>query len=290
MVNEPRQKNAGDELHLLYVTDLHGRREAFERVFCLAREHDVDAVVVGGDNMDWDFSDFDNTFAVQEAFLNGFLDAHFGRYDTAGIHWIGIVSSHDLEPFDEAFNRICARHPNVHHISRGAFDLHGYRFIGMDSVVDYPFSPKSRCLREDEDFEPLPVRPPVVEAGKTGWIEIADWNKRIRELPTLAESLAALPALENPERTIYVIHHPPVGLGLDVVKMGGKVGSSAVRRFLETRQPLLSLHGHIHESPAMTGIWKAELGRTVCVQPGQEGRLTYVLISLPALKIERRTE
>jgi Icc-related predicted phosphoesterase len=56
------------------------------------------------------------------------------------------------------------------------------------------------------------------------------------------------------------------------------VGSSAVREFIERTQPLLGLHGHVHESKATT-----RLGRTVCVNPGSEygdGTLLGALITL----------
>jgi Icc-related predicted phosphoesterase len=42
-------------------------------------------------------------------------------------------------------------------------------------------------------------------------------------------------------------------------------GSAAVRDLIERYQPLVALHGHIHESRAMTKI-----GRTVCINPGSE--------------------
>jgi Icc-related predicted phosphoesterase len=42
-------------------------------------------------------------------------------------------------------------------------------------------------------------------------------------------------------------------------------GSQAVRELIERYQPLVALHGHIHESRAMTKI-----GRTVCINPGSE--------------------
>jgi Icc-related predicted phosphoesterase len=42
-------------------------------------------------------------------------------------------------------------------------------------------------------------------------------------------------------------------------------GRSAVREFIEKHQPLLGLHGHIHESKGV-----AKIGRTVCVNPGSE--------------------
>jgi len=49
------------------------------------------------------------------------------------------------------------------------------------------------------------------------------------------------------------------------------VGSIAIRRFIEERQPLLTLHGHIHESARLTGSWRAEIGRTTCLSAAHDG-------------------
>jgi Icc-related predicted phosphoesterase len=43
------------------------------------------------------------------------------------------------------------------------------------------------------------------------------------------------------------------------------VGSIAVERFINERQPLLTLHGHIHESTALTGKWKHRIGNTLAM-------------------------
>jgi Icc-related predicted phosphoesterase len=58
----------------------------------------------------------------------------------------------------------------------------------------------------------------------------------------------------------------------------GGVGSSAVRAAIERHQPLLSLHGHIHESRG-----EARIGRTVALNPGSEygeGVLRGVIVTL----------
>jgi len=49
------------------------------------------------------------------------------------------------------------------------------------------------------------------------------------------------------------------------------VGSIAVKRFIEERQPLLTLHGHIHESARLSGEWKIQIGRTVCINGAHDG-------------------
>ena len=71
-----------------------------------------------------------------------------------------------------------------------------------------------------------------------------------------------------------------------VVKGGAvlmeSVGSEAVRRVIERHQPMLSLHGHIHESRGAIKI-----GRTLCINPGSEyadGVLQGALIELNARK------
>jgi Icc-related predicted phosphoesterase len=103
-------------------------------------------------------------------------------------------------------------------------------------------------------------------------------------------------------RCIFNFHDPPVDSTLDtcpmldwttdppsqIVKAGQVVlygaGSKSVRQAIETHQPLLGLHGHIHES---SGIMK--IGRTVCANPGSEyaeGVLRGVLVSLDDGKVE----
>ncbi|MBI4669440.1 MAG: hypothetical protein HY747_09725 [Elusimicrobia bacterium] len=82
---------------------------------------------------------------------------------------------------------------------------------------------------------------------------------------------------------------PPAGLGLDVCQSEERVGSRAVYEFIEKTQPLLALHSHIHESPECSGAWRAVVGKTVCVQPGQSNAdsVSYVLIDPGNMKMER---
>lgn len=98
------------------------------------------------------------------------------------------------------------------------------------------------------------------------------------ELSRRIESVAQ--SLRYPSKSIFNIHVPPFKTGLDTaflvndkqeyVKVGGQpvegpVGSTAVRSAIERYQPLVGLHGHIHESRAVSKI-----GRTVCINPGSE--------------------
>ncbi len=114
-----------------------------------------------------------------------------------------------------------------------------------------------------------------------------------RRLNILAEMI------EKPERTIAVLHVPPFASTLDtcpeldkdlrIVTQGGQVmmksaGSHAVRSFIEKVQPLLSLHGHIHESPG-----HARIGRTLAINAGSEyteGIMKAAIINLEGDRIK----
>jgi len=98
--------------------------------------------------------------------------------------------------------------------------------------------------------------------------------------------LEKLKKLSNPKKTIYVIHAPPFNTKLDIVTTGAHVGSKSIRNFIEKEKPLLTLHGHIHESPKMSGSWRDKIGNTVCINIGSsypEDKLNCVIIDVENL-------
>ena len=92
--------------------------------------------------------------------------------------------------------------------------------------------------------------------------------------------------LSNPKKTVYVIHAPPFNTKLDMITTGAHVGSKSIRKFIEKEQPLLALHGHIHESPQMSGSWHDKIGKTTCINVGSsypEDKLNCVVVDLEDL-------
>jgi Icc-related predicted phosphoesterase len=115
----------------------------------------------------------------------------------------------------------------------------------------------------------------------------------------LADSIALMVGkLHDPARAVFNLHVPPIASGLDdapvidesltVQASLGQVrfapaGSTAVRAAIEATQPLLSLHGHIHESAAIRRI-----GRTIAINPGSDystGALNGALVTLERDKV-----
>ena len=272
-------------MNLLFVTDLHGAIWKYERVFDVARLIGADAVVNGGDMFP-----HARDLTTQGEFIRGFLDEHLSRYDSAGIPYLCYPGNDDLRIHDPLLEEICERHPSAFNMAQNRFEIGGTEFIGMNWVVDYPFLLKDRCRKDTSEYVFQAQLGTARLSTPEGWKEIEDWPGFAASLPTIEEELARLPRPAEASRSIYIFHMPPLGLGLDECAGGARVGSRAIRDFLSKQQPRLSLHGHIHESPEVSGKWRVRLGETVCVQPGQTMDLVYVIIDVSAMDFDRRVE
>lgn len=265
-------------MKFVYATDLHGEERKYERLLEIAVEENSDAIVNGGDMFPKPKAT--DLFENQSRFLREFFDDYLARVDKAGLHFFGFPGNDDLEVFDEEYRAIVDKYDRVYDLSGCAARLGGFEFIGLNLVVDYPFRLKDRCRLDHDNWRSPPLRGKALLSTQAGWKEVEDWHSHVASLPSIADELGRLPEPDSPSRTIYVIHMPPSGLGLDLCHHGGRVGSRAVRRFIASRQPLLTLHGHIHESPDMSGMWRARVGETVCMQPGQNSALVYVSVEV----------
>ncbi|MCF8094665.1 MAG: metallophosphoesterase family protein [Desulfobacteraceae bacterium] len=99
----------------------------------------------------------------------------------------------------------------------------------------------------------------------------------------ISEAAAGLP-----EDTPFVLvsHQPPADTSCDRLSNGKSAGSTAVREFIETRQPLVCFTGHIHES-----VGTDQIGRTKIINPGQSrhGRYAYAEITDQEALVELRS-
>jgi uncharacterized protein len=129
------------------------------------------------------------------------------------------------------------------------------------------------------------------------WANPTPWNtpreKEDEELEPMLEELCAL--VKEPSNAIFNFHAPPWGYALDLAPELDEnlvqaadtkihVGSKAVARIISKYQPLIGLHGHIHES---RGAQKAK--RTLLINPGSEyseGILKGVVVVLEKNKVK----
>ena len=148
----------------------------------------------------------------------------------------------------------------------------------MNWVVDYPFGLKDRCRMDHKDYQFQRQIGKAVLSTKSGWNEIKNWKRYAQMLPTLKDELENLIKPKNMEKAIYIIHMPPSEVGLDVCNNNIKVGSDSIYDFIKKNQPLMTLHGHIHECPNVSQRWKCKIGSTFAIQPGQSSHSKKELI------------
>ena len=156
------------------------------------------------------------------------------------------------------------------------------------------FACEGEVAQVDEDHTMISV----------GFSNPTPWNTP-REIPEekLAEIIENMIArVEDKSHCIFNLHVPPLDSTLDTcpkldwskdppepVVVGGQIvmagaGSPSVRKAIEIHQPMLGLHGHIHESQGMVKI-----GKTTCINPGSEygeGILRGCLVNIVDGKVE----
>ncbi len=130
------------------------------------------------------------------------------------------------------------------------------------------------------------------EMLSSGWSNPTPWSTprecSEEELTKKIDDMAS--KIKNMKNSIFSLHVPPLGSGLDIapklshdlqISASGEtasVGSTAVLNAIQRYQPMLGLHGHVHEA-----MGTRKIGRTICVNPGSnytEGLLNGVLIAL----------
>lgn len=277
-------------MRFIYTTDLHGSSVRYDAILKAALKEKVGTIVNGGDMLPYGRGAI---IARQRTFVHGFLKDYFAKCAEKGIKNLFILGNDDVACVDNEVDALCVANSMAVNLNGRVVELDGLHFIGFNLVTDYPFMLKDRCRADDRNFVLQPQLGPgmLSQPDGTFWL-VPDWPKQIWKLPTLEDELANLPKAPA-AKTIYVIHMPPDGLGLDVCWDGRQVGSKAVRRFLEASRAMFSFHGHIHESCRQSKCFRGDLGSTICVQPGQENggyttMLVYVVVDTETKEIVRR--
>ena len=151
----------------------------------------------------------------------------------------------------------------------------------IDKVVDefkHIRNPDMKHFEMDGGYEVVGLS----NANITPWLCARDVEEQ--ELTRKLDEITAM--IQKPERTVAIIHVPPFSSGLDtcpdldknlkIITQGGQVvmkaaGSPAVKAFIEKVQPMLTLHGHIHESARLSGSWKDTIGHTLMLSAAHDG-------------------
>jgi Icc-related predicted phosphoesterase len=318
----PKLPTAG-ETTIFFASDLHGSEVCFRKFVNAAAFYKADLLVLGGDisgKIVVPIVEAGNaTFRAQlhgrDEILTADTVAEFeGRAHNSGFytkqmgqdaydHYAGNPAA-----IEELFSELL-----VHTVKRW-IDLAHTKLAESGTVIlnapgnDDPLIVDD-VLREYGDERFRFVENEIVEVApghqmiSTGYTNHTPWNTH-REYTEeqIAERIDSMAAqLDQPESAIFNIHVPPYNSRIDTAPLLGEdlsvqtaagapltapVGSTAVRAALEKYQPLLSLHGHIHESGG-----SVKIGRTVAINSGSEygeGVLRGVLVTVGGGKLLRQ--
>ncbi len=263
-------------MRICFTTDFHGRMGLYAQLTNLLRAEKPELLVLGGD-MHTE-CELENPLGTQAAFVERRLASMVAAWKTTvpGLAVACVLGNHDMA---------CTRTAMQAHHRAGRLilldlqtpcELGGLSWIGLSTAPPSPYWVK--------DFERLDLPgDPLPEVGGAVWDEHAraarpvEANEHFPNHPSLAEELAAAPPILGP--WVLVAHAPPYATRLDrLPTVDHPIGSRAVREFIETRQPLISLHGHVHESPDTTGGYVERIGQTLCINPGQSHDRLYAVL------------
>ncbi len=267
-----------ETMQCFFTSDLHGRVDRYDRLFAAIVAETPRAVFLGGDLLPTGSM---LGIAIDPAhvdFVNGYL---VPRLDVVR-HELGtrypdifLILGNDDARIEEAAFLDAASRGAWHYIHERRLSLDRYAVYGYACVPPTPFSLKDWELYDVSRY----VDPGCVPPDE-GWRTVPADLERIR-WTTIEKELRKLTDGDDLEEAIFLFHSPPYdtpldragldGVVVDHVPVDPHVGSIAIRRFLEERGPLLSLHGHVHEAPRLTGEWRTRVGRTHAFAGAHDG-------------------
>jgi len=280
---------------IFFATDVHGSETCFRKFLNAAAMYKANVSILSGDITAKLVVPIvtkpDRSFSAH--YLGG---EHVGRSDEDALRMEKEIRSVGFYPYrmsDEEFHRLKAQEdPEAvfrkvvrKEIQRWVNEAEAhFKRLGAKCMIspgnddffdiDEPLNssshvanPEGKLVKIDDDHEMITM----------AWSNPTPWNSprecSEEELASKIEYLTS--QVSNMKNSIFNFHCPPFDSRLDdaplldekMVARGEMipVGSKSIRNAIEKHQPLLGLHGHIHES---RGSFK--IGRTLCVNPGSE--------------------
>ncbi|QXJ31509.1 metallophosphoesterase family protein [Saccharolobus shibatae] len=306
--------NSTTNLRILFSSDLHASYTVFKKFINAGKIYKVNALIIGGDIAGKTLLPIidlgNNNYNIQDKIITSSeLNSFIERFKSEGIYY-AILSKNEYEEAsqnkkaqDELFKKaIIATIREWMKIAEER--LKDYKipiFINLgNDDPEYLFE----VLKESEIFK---VGEGEVfdfkgyEIISYGYVNPTPWNTfREKKEEEIYNDLSKIVSkITNYSKAIYNFHAPPYNTNLDNAPLldenlkpivrGGEivythVGSKSIRRIIEETNPLLGLHGHIHESRGFDKV-----NNTVVINPGSEynsGLLHAALVILEGESIK----
>lgn len=259
-----------------FATDLHGLIDRYDKLLSAVINRRPEAVFIGGDLLPR--SSISALGSCHTDFVHDYLVPSFLRTREAlgpAYPEIFLILGND-DPRCEEESFVAAAHQGLwHYVHRRKVTLGNFSIYGYACVPPTPFS-----LKDWERYDISRYVPPGGVSPEEG-VRTVPVEENHTKWGTIQRDLDSLTGNDTLDHAVFLFHTPPYDTALDRAALDGRmyehvpldlhVGSIAVSRFIGERQPLLTLHGHVHESTRLTGEWKTRIGTTVCINGAHDG-------------------
>lgn len=263
----------GETLKGIFISDIHGSIPRYQHLFQIIRKETPDAVFFGGDILPLHLT----KHTTMEEFVETTIFSEMKKIQKSRdkkIRFFVIMGNDDPRMYEHLF---------VKADNAGFLDYIHQKTISYKKqyITGYSFVPPTPF--QLKDWERYDISQ-YVDVGAVS----PEHGKRTVDVPldeikysTIACDLEILSKQSPLRKTIYLFHSPPYHSCLDQADLHGKkvdhapidvhVGSIAIQRFITDHQPLLTLHGHVHESASITGRWKQKVDDTYSFSAAHHG-------------------
>jgi Icc-related predicted phosphoesterase len=304
-------------MKLFFATDVHGSEICWKKFISAGKFYEADVLILGGDMTGKAIvpiiaqgnDKYKVTLLEQESMLNGKEEVdkmaltiqNRGYYpyitNPDEVEHIFSTPGKSDELFLEQVTKILVRWMEYADQKLDGTGIRCYVCPGNDDVFEIDSvisasklvrSVEGKVIELDEQHEMI----------SSGWSNPTPWDTH-REEPEealLSRLESVIGMAKNPSNAIFNFHAPPYGSGLDEAPELTKdlrpayagrslvpVGSKSVLAVLDKYQPLLGLHGHIHE-----GKGARKYKKTLCINPGsmyEQGMLHGAIVDLKPQKV-----
>jgi len=278
-------------LEAIFTADIHGNKLQYDKLFRFAQDYKCN-IILGGDLLpnNIEAKEFIQT---QKRFLMNFLIPKCKEFKRKTGKRVYLILGNDDAKINES---LLIKESDISYLSFRREKMSEFYIVGYSYIPITPFLIKdwekydldfySSCINKAYKENLNNVLFYGIKSTEKGWKEFV-FPKIVTE--SIEDDLHTRIFTAKSDKTIYVIHSPPNNTSLDLCSIGHK-GSFAIRDFIEKNKPLLTLHGHMHETVKISGKYKETIGSTVCVTSGNNpnsDKLSLILMFDGLRDIER---
>lgn len=262
----------------VFVSDLHGDESRCVKLFDYLQTEKPGVLFIGGDILPSGFGVTQPIKGDDTEFLAGYFLEELQKLReslSSRCPQVFVILGNDDPAIFEEDVQLGVKRGLWQYVHNSRRRFHNHLVYGYSFIPPSPFQLKDWEKYDVSRFvDPGSVSP---EDGIRSR-ESGDGNRRFETIDRDINELIGDDDLSN---AVFLFHAPPYETNLDRAALDGKsidhaqldvhVGSIAIKRFIEQKQPLLTLHGHIHESSRLTGSWRDRIGRTHMFTAAHDG-------------------